>query len=169
MGSFRALIFGITKFLSVSEPSLQTAVAVTRDSTTAMQVTPEFPLRILIADDDQFSMAISKHVLGMTFKQLYLKTTMNGQEVIDALKEEPFDIILLDLNMPVMNGFEATIIIRNNFEAPLNLISIVALTGSDQDEDIQRAKLAGMNDYIVKPFKPGDLIAKVRANTARIF
>jgi CheY-like chemotaxis protein len=85
----------------------------------------------------------------------------HGQEAIDLLLKHDIDIVLMDVQMPMMNGFEATSVIRKlNHETKKNVPS-VALTASVLRTDLDKCKQAGMNSYIPKPFKTHDLIAGI--------
>ena len=108
-------------------------------------------LNILIVDDNQINLLLISEVL----KKLNIKFVLaqNGQIAIDKCKEEKFDIILMDINMPLLNGFETTRLIRNkNISTP-----IIALTAFDKEEISEEAISAGMNDIIIKPFDQSKL------------
>ena len=88
----------------------------------------------------------------------WLNTTVyyvnNGQEAVDTLKTDDYDIVLMDLQMPIMDGYEATIAIRNG-EAGLHNsnIPIIAVTADVMETTKDRVKEIGMNDYLSKPIK----------------
>lgn len=112
-------------------------------------------LRILIAEDNDVNALIAKSViekLGHTTKVAH-----NGREAITALESEPFDLVLMDCQMPEMDGFEATKAIRASEESWKN-IKIVAVTANALSGDKERCLNAGMNDYISKPFKKEELL-----------
>jgi len=83
----------------------------------------------------------------------------NGKEAIDLLQKEHFDCVLMDLQMPVLDGFEATRLIRAN--PVLAKIPVIAMTANASDEDRERCLAAGMDDFISKPFKPYALYSTV--------
>jgi len=108
---------------------------------------------ILVVEDN----AINQMVIKMITKK-WLNTTVvyanNGQEGVDAVKETPFDIILMDLQMPVMDGYEATIAIRNGAAGDHNKnIPIVAVTADVMETTKLRVAEIGMNHYLSKPIK----------------
>ncbi|HEY4207489.1 MAG TPA: two-component regulator propeller domain-containing protein, partial [Puia sp.] len=112
-----------------------------------------FPLRILIAEDNLVNRQLIHHVLA----KLGYDPAMveNGQEVIEKLSEQEFDLIFMDVQMPVMDGLEATRLIRTpGGEQPV----IIALTADAQEEDRQTCLAAGMDDYISKPLQLERLI-----------
>jgi CheY-like chemotaxis protein len=79
----------------------------------------------------------------------------NGAEAIEKIKETSFDIVLMDIQMPVMDGFEATKMIRENISTSL---PIIALTANAINGDDQKCMAAGMNDYLSKPFEESQLL-----------
>ena len=106
--------------------------------------------KILIVDDDKNNRTIAA---GMC-KKMGLTTMIanNGREAIDLLSQEHFDIVLMDIRMPGMDGLEATRIIRKPSSTVLNHdIPIVALTANSTTEDALNCLNAGMNDYLSKP------------------
>jgi CheY-like chemotaxis protein len=86
----------------------------------------------------------------------------NGQLALEALDKEDFDLILMDLHMPVMDGIEATKIIRNSSDSRINNIPIVALTAAIMSENHDKIEELKINDYVLKPFKPHDLFERIR-------
>jgi signal transduction histidine kinase/ligand-binding sensor domain-containing protein/DNA-binding response OmpR family regulator len=122
-----------------------------------------FPLRILIAEDNLVNRQLITHVLG---KLGYTPEMVhNGQEAMDALTEQEFDVILMDVQMPVMDGLEATRLIRTRGgEQPV----IIALTADAQEEDRQECLTAGMDDYISKPLQLERLISILKKWAMRV-
>jgi CheY-like chemotaxis protein len=88
----------------------------------------------------------------------------NGLIALEKLKENKYDLILMDVRMPVMDGFEASKFIRSNFEPPKSQIPIIALTANAIKGDDEKCLQAGMNDYISKPFQPDTLKNKIISN-----
>ncbi|MFD2161776.1 response regulator [Paradesertivirga mongoliensis] len=125
------------------------------------------PLKILIAEDNLINQKLILKVLSKLGYQA--KLANNGQEVLDMIKAEAFDVVLMDVQMPVMDGLEATRFIRENFEKqPL----IVAMTANALVEDREICISAGMDEYVSKPIKLEELtrvlaeISKMSKNTA---
>ncbi len=109
--------------------------------------------RILLAEDNITNQQVA---LGL-LKKLGLRAdaVANGAEVLEALESIPYDLILMDVQMPVMDGLEATRQIRNSvFSANNPLIPIVAMTAHAMQGDEERCLAAGMNDYVSKPVAP---------------
>jgi CheY-like chemotaxis protein len=108
--------------------------------------------RILLVEDNPVNVLIAKTILDNW--NCRVEVSNNGQEAIDVLRENEFDLVLMDMRMPVMGGIEATKIIRAeiNTEVP-----IVALTGNAIKGDQEKCLAAGMTDYVSKPFEQKDL------------
>ena len=85
----------------------------------------------------------------------------NGIIGVDKVKNKKFDIVLMDLQMPEMDGFEATRAIRSLKGDYYKNLPIIALTAAAMQEVKQQVEQAGMNDYISKPFNPNDLYNKI--------
>jgi CheY-like chemotaxis protein len=114
-------------------------------------------VHILVAEDNQINQLLMKTVLDMEgFTYCIVE---NGLIATEKFQEEKFDIILMDLMMPVMNGYEATSVIRNIIGSNIPIIAVSA----DVTADVKEKCLAvGMNDYISKPFKAEELIEKIK-------
>jgi signal transduction histidine kinase/FixJ family two-component response regulator/HPt (histidine-containing phosphotransfer) domain-containing protein len=114
-------------------------------------------LRILIADDNEYNRIVADDTLHSKADVSTL-TASNGHEAIELLKAHDFDVILMDVQMPEMNGFEATKFIRENMSSPKKDIPIIALTASVLRTDLDKCRQVGMNSYIPKPFHASQLI-----------
>lgn len=124
------------------------------EQTSFAAVTPEHrpfeSVKVLVAEDDLVNQRFIMRLLEKMGCEVVLAE--NGLEAVDALKAEPFDVVLMDVEMPVMNGIEATRMIRQKETACLNPdIPIVALTAHAMWGDQQRCLHAGMDDYLSKP------------------
>jgi CheY-like chemotaxis protein/two-component sensor histidine kinase len=118
--------------------------------------------RILIVEDNDINQMIAES----TFTRMGAEVVLagNGQEGIDAFLAEPegFDIIFMDLQMPVMDGIEATKRIRKSGAPRARTIPIIAMTANVFTEDIERTRAAGMNAHLGKPFEINNVIAAIR-------
>ena len=115
--------------------------------------------RILLAEDDLVNQEVA---VGILEKQGHRVTVVeNGQEVLDALQKQPFDLVLMDVQMPVMNGFEATKRIRS-LKSETRGIPIIAMTAHALEGDRERCIQAGMDDYIAKPIDTGETTKVIR-------
>ena len=144
LGKGSTFIFEIK--LSKGNPSNVTTLTDTIkiDSITSLQGS-----NILLVEDNQINQEI---VLGLLEQNgIIIDIANNGQEAVDKYNKNPskYELILMDIQMPIMDGYEATKYIRElNLELP-----IVALTANAMNEDIQRTRLAGMNDHLNKPIE----------------
>jgi len=119
-------------------------------------------LNLLIAEDNQFNQLLVKNIIAKNFPNFEITIVENGLLVLEKMKTEDFDFILMDIQMPEMNGIEATKEIRNHPETYTSNIPIIACTAGVTPSEIQNCYDAGMNDFIGKPFKPDELIAKIQ-------
>ncbi len=108
---------------------------------------------VLLADDVEVNREIAVAILEEA--GIIVKTAENGQEAVDILKSNPneFDLVLMDVMMPIMDGYEATKEIRKMNDEKLRNIPIIAMTANAFEEDKQAALEAGMNDHLAKPFQ----------------
>jgi two-component system sensor histidine kinase/response regulator len=117
----------------------------------------QHPLRILVAEDNEINQQVIRHILERL--GYAPKVVVNGREAVYTMLEEKYDVIFMDLQMPEMDGLEATRLIRTTAESqPV----IIALTANTMEGDEQECLHAGMNDYIGKPVKLEELVEKLR-------
>lgn len=115
--------------------------------------------RILVAEDNKINFFVaSKFLTGWGVKVTHAE---NGQIALDILKNEEFDLILMDLHMPILDGIEASRIIRNSDNPKINKIPIIALTAAIMSESHDKIENLSINDYVLKPFKPQDLYNRI--------
>jgi PAS domain S-box-containing protein len=124
------------------------------------QMAQRLPLRILVAEDN----VINQQVALSFLERLGYRADVaaNGQEVIQSLRRQPYDVVLMDVQMPEMDGLEATRYIRQMSPSELAAQSqprIVAMTANVLGEDREACLAAGMEDFLSKPIQPGELIA----------
>jgi len=113
-------------------------------------------LRVLVAEDNPVNQKLAQHLLERRGHTPVLVT--NGREAVDAVQGAQFDLVLMDLQMPEMDGFEATRFIRaRERESRLARLPIVALTAHAMQGDRQRCMDADMDGYVAKPIKPVEL------------
>lgn len=117
------------------------------------------PKRILIADDDKELLKMLKNYF--TLKDYLVDTAGNGFEAVEKARDQ-YDIILLDITMPVMNGLEVCRAIREEIRCP-----ILFLTAKSEEQDKVNGLLSGGDDYISKPFSILELEARITAHLKR--
>lgn len=136
---------------------------------TATPPQPEIPenglslLKVLVAEDNPVNILVIKKTLERW--GIVPVIAENGISAVQKLKEEEFDVILMDLYMPEMDGYEATAAIRK-MDGPKSATPIIALTASVSDNVVEKALEAGMNDYLSKPFSPEHLFKKLKSLTS---
>ena len=120
---------------------------------------PPAQLRVLVAEDN----AVNQLVVSESLKNLNCQVTVceDGKSALDTLRCQPFDIVLMDCHMPVMDGYEATRRIRQ-LDPPLCDIPVIALTANALIGDRERSLESGMNDHLSKPFRPHELERIIR-------
>jgi PAS domain S-box-containing protein len=122
------------------------------------------PLRILLADDSFDNRLIIKAFLQKT--PFNVDEAENGESVVAKIKNNAYDLILMDLQMPILDGFAATRAIREWERAQgLPAVPIIALTASALDEDVQHAREAGCNLHVSKPIKKKTLLSAIASFT----
>ncbi len=114
--------------------------------------------RILIIDDDDIILEMASVVLGKA--GMVCLTAKDGGEGLKAARRERPDLIVIDLNMPIINGTQAiTLLNKSDMTAH---IPVIMLTGNTEAESVQQCLSLGVDDYIIKPFIPEDLVNRVQ-------
>ena len=117
-------------------------------------------VRVLVADDSEINLEVARRVLEL--EGAHVRLALHGQEAIDLLLANPqgFDVVLLDLQMPVLDGFDTSRRIRSGLGMPH--LPIIALSASTLSSEMELAKRAGMNDFVSKPFDAVNLVGCIR-------
>jgi two-component system sensor histidine kinase/response regulator len=143
---------------ATSQPELQSVAAVLA-GTEPGENNQARPLRILLTEDNAVNQKLMLHLLE---KRGYLVTVAaDGARAVEACKRQSFDLILMDIQMPEMGGFEATQLIRAAEALTGNHVPIVALTAHAMKGDRERCLEAGMDDYLSKPIQQKALFESV--------
>jgi CheY-like chemotaxis protein len=119
-------------------------------------------IKILVVDDLVLNRILLTEIIenaGYRYAQ-----ANNGKEAIDRLMKEDFDVVFMDIEMPVMNGFETTRYIRNKFLPPKNKIPVIAVTAHDPVTFFEDYKEVGFNALISKPFS----LEKIKKTVASV-
>jgi DNA-binding response OmpR family regulator len=116
---------------------------------------------ILVADDNPET----RELIGLVLKDASMEVIFaeNGSELLDRWRSNQVDLIILDVMMPVMDGFEACRRIRRVSDIP-----IIFLTAKDQESEVVNGFEIGADDYIVKPFRPAEFVARIQAILSRV-
>lgn len=119
------------------------------------------PLKILLAED---GLANQKLAIGLLQKWGHLVTVaVNGQAALDLVQKEPFDLVLMDVQMPVMDGLQATKLIRQREQLTGGHLPIIAMTARAMKGDRDQCLEAGMDGYVAKPVRKDDLFKAIAA------
>ncbi|MTB52187.1 PAS domain-containing sensor histidine kinase [Lewinella sp. W8] len=121
-------------------------------------------LSFLIVEDNDMNRLYLERTLSRWGYRFH--STKNGQEALDALDRHKYHMILMDIRMPVMDGYEATIRLRSKSENPNQQVPIIALTASALTDEKAKALKAGMNYHLTKPFSPEQLKEAIREVTS---
>jgi CheY-like chemotaxis protein len=127
---------------------------ITRDSLQGSQE-PSTSLRILLAEDNLVNQRLAMRLLEKRGHSIVVAG--NGHETLQAFEGGGFDLILMDLQMPEMDGFEATTAIREQERESGNRVPIVALTAHAMKGDREKCLAGGMDGYLTKPIRPAEL------------
>lgn len=117
------------------------------------------PRRVLLVDDNEINRRVAVGLLRSRGHQSV--AVVNGQEAVTTLAEQEFDVVLMDMQMPVMDGYEATAAIRKREQQTGGRIPIVAMTAEALKGDRERCLAVGMDDYVSKPVVPAELYRAV--------
>lgn len=120
---------------------------------------PQSDARILIADDHPHGVELLEAYLSDAPYQV--RTATNGEEALQAIRDWRPDVVLLDVMMPRLSGFEVCKRVRQ--ESTLQNIGIIMITALDQTSDVDRAVDAGTDDFLTKPINQADLLLRIRA------
>ncbi len=120
---------------------------------------PHKKYKILIAEDYEINQKVAAEILQR--KGLLVELADNGMQAIEWLKKDKFDLVLMDIQMPEMDGLEATATIRKSPEIANSSLPIIAMTANAMAEDRQAFTNAGMDDFLGKPFNAKELYALV--------
>lgn len=117
-------------------------------------------INVLVAEDNRLNVLVLKQFFAKWNVQYDL--AVNGQEAVDKYRNNDYDLVLMDLQMPIMNGFDAAINILATDKAKNSNTPIIAISASVNDDVKVKAKASGMIDYIGKPFNPNELYQKLK-------
>jgi signal transduction histidine kinase/ActR/RegA family two-component response regulator len=148
-GSVFSFILDLPKVLS-SEPST------TRPSTRSMVESQVRGKNVLLVEDNKVNQIVASKFLTNWGMHCFIAN--HGLEALQFLENESIDLILMDLQMPIMDGYEAALQVRNHESENIRNLPIIALTAATLDEEEIKTRLAGMDFYLTKPFDPDVLL-----------
>ncbi len=119
----------------------------------------ETDMQVLLVEDNEFNQMLAIELLKK--KKIGVSVAVNGQEAIDKIKSKDFDLILMDIQMPVLDGLSATKIIRSLDDSYFKTVPIIAMTANAIAGDQEKCLDAGMTGYLTKPFEPVDFYNEI--------
>jgi signal transduction histidine kinase/CheY-like chemotaxis protein/HPt (histidine-containing phosphotransfer) domain-containing protein len=117
--------------------------------------------QLLLVEDNEFNRMVAEDTLKELLPGITIDIAVNGQEAVDRIKKRDYDVVLMDIHMPVMDGLTATKLIRSTLPEPAKSVGIIAMTANVLQEDVRQYLAEGMNAYVSKPFKPDELLLKM--------
>jgi signal transduction histidine kinase/ActR/RegA family two-component response regulator len=118
-------------------------------------------VKLLLVEDNKINVKLAENVFKKWGANLKYEVATNGKEAIELIEKNDYDAVLMDLQMPIMDGFEATKYVREKLEKPKNKIPIIALTADVMLSEKTKAFEAGIDDYITKPFDANKLFGSI--------
>lgn len=116
--------------------------------------------KILVGEDSSIIINLTKNVLA--FENYQMKAARNGKQVLDLLEKEDFDLILMDISMPVMDGAECTKQIRSLTDPVKSKLPIIAISGNIHNYTPEEFRKLGFDDFIQKPLDYDKVLATVK-------
>ncbi len=122
---------------------------------------------VLIVEDHKMNQLVIQRTLEKHWENIKVIVTSNGDEAIACLEREPVDIVLMDLQMPIRDGFETTEYIRKMMPPEIASIPILAMTAHHMISEQEKFSGFGLDDYVLKPFDPEQLFEKIEFHLAK--
>lgn len=119
--------------------------------------------KVLIAEDSSVIQNLTKKILQ--FQNFDIQSVKNGKELLESVEKENYDVILLDINMPVMDGIEAVTELRKNADAVKKATPVIAITGNAANHTVDYLKSVGFTEYLQKPLNFDHLVELVKKYT----
>jgi signal transduction histidine kinase/CheY-like chemotaxis protein/HPt (histidine-containing phosphotransfer) domain-containing protein len=156
----KGTVFAIVLPLMVGEAKDTTAIEAVEETYNSEGLRKA---KILLVEDNEFNRMVAEDTLQEVVPGITIEVAENGQIAVDKVRDNTYDLVLMDIQMPVMDGLTATHIIRRELPKPASDIKIIAMTANVLQEDVQRYLDAGMNAYVSKPFRREELLQKMSA------
>jgi len=142
-------------------PLVSVAVKDAKAAAEMARVLANKPIQILLVDDNAVNLLVARMMLQKCFPKAEIVDASSGQMALEKLRTQHFDLALMDMVMPDMDGMQVTQALRNNFPAPVCHMPVLALTASANPVDQDRCLASGMDDVLHKPLDEQQLISKV--------
>ncbi len=135
----------------------QVEVSKVKTSITSSEAAPQF----LVVDDHPINCLLVRQILKNNWKNCEIVEADNGRKALEALRQQHFDVVLMDMVMPEMDGIEATTALRQTLDAPACDTPVLGLTANVNPQDLERFSSAGANAVVLKPFDAVKVCAQV--------
>lgn len=119
--------------------------------------------KILLVEDNEFNRMVAEDTLKELLPGITIDIAVNGEEAVNRVQDTRYDFVLMDIQMPVMDGVTATRTIRTTLAPPARDTKIIAMTANVLQEDVKQYFAIGMNAYVSKPFQTDELLLKMAA------
>jgi two-component system sensor histidine kinase ChiS len=146
--------------VETEEETTEPAIFLDEDTQEIHKIQLDEMFSVLIVDDDPVNLQVLENQL--TIENYSVTRALNGPEALEAIDKEKFAVVLLDIMMPKMSGFEVCRIMRDRY--PVNQLPIIMLTAKNQVADLVQGLESGANDYLTKPFSKGELLARIKTH-----
>lgn len=156
---------GTTFYIEIPYPTAD-KIAVTGSTENKVVHTNPTDLSILLVEDNEFNVMVATEEINSAFENVSLDVAGNGKLALDMVIENSYNVILMDIQMPIMNGYEATRQIRK-LKDNKSGVPIIAMTANVMKQEIDKCFESGMDEYISKPFETSDLINKINTLVSR--
>ena len=123
------------------------------------------PIHVLVVDDNDVNRLVVSTTLMRSFPNAIIEQAANGQQGLDKMRLTVFDLVLIDLVMPDLDGSEVVAIVRQSCPEPYRSVPVIALTANVAQDAVDRCNAAGVNEVLAKPFDRLTLIRSVRHYT----
>ncbi|HEV3449470.1 MAG TPA: response regulator, partial [Gemmataceae bacterium] len=153
------LLETIYRVMSRTKDDAPTALVEPARELNPVSVPPAAQLNVLVAEDNEFSAQLMEQLL--TRRDYRVRLASNGREALALAGKGVFDLLLLDVHMPELDGFEVVQAIRERERTVGGHLPVIALTARSRQEDRERCLTAGMDDFLTKPIRPAELLAAI--------
>ena len=125
------------------------------------EIDPDVPVRLLLAEDHKMNQLVARKTIERAFPNVALTIVDNGQLAVEALERNEYDLVLMDIQMPIMDGYEAAKHVRAHNTTAMRDVPILAMTAHAHISKDKQYLEHGMNDFVLKPFEPKQLFSKI--------
>ena len=125
------------------------------------EIDPAVPVRLLLAEDHKMNQLVARKTIERAYPNVELTIVDDGEKAVEALRRNHYDLVLMDIQMPIMDGYEASAYVREHLEGPMRTVPILAMTAHAHISKDRQYLEHGMDDYVLKPFEPEQLFSKI--------